>query len=248
METRLYSDYAALYHRVYPSFIDYEEQYRFFSDLLRKYDCKKVLEAGCGTGRLARRLCEAGWTYRGMDLSEAMLEIARREAPSGLFFPGDMRDFIREEKMDALIVPGRSMSYLLENRDVFAALSAFANNLAPGGKLIFDVIDAAVHFLQMDENETLWHHADDGTTRWARESRYQKNLATGWTWDWHSVYYEVLKDDQKVEIARDAATLRAFLLEEMELFLRLAGFRVVERMIQGSYAFQTLVFVCEYVE
>ena len=44
--TKLYTDFATLYHRTYPSFIDYDEQYRFYSDLLQKYGCRSVLEVG----------------------------------------------------------------------------------------------------------------------------------------------------------------------------------------------------------
>ena len=103
--TKLYSDFATLYHRVYPSFIDYDEQHQFYTGLLRQYKCSKVLESGCGTGQLAKRMLAEGWDYRGMDLSEAMLDIARQEVPNGQFFQGDMRGFQSPEKADAIIVP-----------------------------------------------------------------------------------------------------------------------------------------------
>ncbi|MFN0035457.1 MAG: class I SAM-dependent DNA methyltransferase [Saprospiraceae bacterium] len=241
--TKLYSDFATLYHRVYPSFIDYEEQHRFYAGLLQKYGCHSVLEVGCGTGQLARRMLAEGWDYQGMDLSEEMLGIAREEAPRGRFFQGDMRDFRLPKKVEALIIPARSVSYLLENKDVEAAFSAFRNNLAEGGKLIFDFIDAHTHFLNMDAGTPILHAAHDGQTTWERKSIYHKNLQTGWTWDWHSAYFEVRPDGSKIEIARDEATLRAFLPGEMDLFLALAGFKVLERIEIGSYAFKTFVFV-----
>lgn len=53
---KLHSDFATLCHRVYPSFINYDEQHRFYIDLLQKYGCDSVLEIGCGSGHLARRM------------------------------------------------------------------------------------------------------------------------------------------------------------------------------------------------
>lgn len=243
--TRLYSDFASLYHHVYPSFIDYDAQFEFYNGMLDKYDCSSVLEIGCGSGRLARRMCAAGRDYQGMDVSADMLQIARTEAPGARFFQGDMRAFTLAEKVDAIIIPARSLSYLLENNDLLAAFSTFYKQLVPGGKLIFDVIDAASLFINMKEDQIIRHIATDGQRHWERESRYEKNLATGWTWNWHSVYYEKKDTGEKTEVARDSATLRAFLAEEVELFLRLSGFRVTEKMTEGSYAFQTFVFVCE---
>ena len=120
--TKLYSDLATPYHRVYPSFINYDEQHRFCTDLLQKYGCHFVLEIGCGSGHLARRMLANGWDYRRMDLSHDMLNLTRQQAPNGCFFQGDMREFQMSEKVDAIIIPARSVSYLLENKDVESAL------------------------------------------------------------------------------------------------------------------------------
>jgi SAM-dependent methyltransferase len=243
--TKLYSDFATLYHRVYPSFIDYDEQHQFYTGLLRQNNCSKVLELGCGTGQLAKRMLAEGWDYRGVDLSEAMLDIARIEAPGGQFFQGDMCNFQSPKKVDAIIIPARSMSYLIDNKDVISALQSFKSNLVEGGKLIFDVIDAHTHFLNMREGEPIFHQAQDQHTRWERKSVYYKNLQGGWTWDWHSSYVELLPDGSKKEIAHDEATLRAFLPTEMALFLTLSGFKILQQIEVGSYAFKTFVFVAE---
>lgn len=245
--TKLYTDFAELYHRVYPSFIDYDEQYRFYSALLQKYQCRKVLEVGCGSGRLAERMCAEGWDYWGVDMSTEMLEIARRQVPEARFFQGDMREFEGAEPVDAIIIPARSVSYLLENKDVVAAFSCFWKNLARGGKLIFDFIDAKTHFANMSDGVPIFHSAQDGHTQWERRSVYHRNLAGGWTWEWQSTYFEVLPDGTKKEIASDQATLRAFLPEELDLFLILAGFKTLERIEVGSYAFKTYVFVAEKI-
>jgi hypothetical protein len=49
--TQLYTTYAALYHKMYQSFINYDEEYRFYKGLLDEKGFKNILEVGCGTGR-----------------------------------------------------------------------------------------------------------------------------------------------------------------------------------------------------
>ena len=52
----------------------------------------RVLDVGCGPGHIARYLNERGVTAAGIDLSSAMVEIARRLNPDLDFSTGDMRD------------------------------------------------------------------------------------------------------------------------------------------------------------
>ena len=53
----------------------------------------RVLDIGCGTGLpTARRLSEGGLRVTGVDLSEGMLEIARREVPAAEFHRMDLMD------------------------------------------------------------------------------------------------------------------------------------------------------------
>ncbi|MFA6603876.1 MAG: class I SAM-dependent methyltransferase [Patescibacteria group bacterium] len=49
-----------------------------------------VVDIGCGAGRDALLLAGMGYQYIGVDLSEPMLEQARRLAPGQRFIPGDM--------------------------------------------------------------------------------------------------------------------------------------------------------------
>ena len=44
-----------------------------------------VVNLGCGSGILARELCDAGYRVLGFDISPAMIEIARRHAPGADF-------------------------------------------------------------------------------------------------------------------------------------------------------------------
>ena len=62
--TQLYTTYADLYHKMYQSFIDYDEEYQFYKELLDKHGVKNILEIGCGTGQLAKRFLRDGYVTR----------------------------------------------------------------------------------------------------------------------------------------------------------------------------------------
>ncbi len=65
----------------------------------------RVLDAGCGQGTQAIRLARAGYTVRGIDLSEDLLELAARSAADE---PDDVRARIRFDRADVLHLDGAS--------------------------------------------------------------------------------------------------------------------------------------------
>jgi SAM-dependent methyltransferase len=50
----------------------------------------RVLDAGCGTGRVAIRLAELGYGVVGVDVDASMLEVARSQAPGLTWLHGDL--------------------------------------------------------------------------------------------------------------------------------------------------------------
>jgi SAM-dependent methyltransferase len=52
-----------------------------------------VVDIGCGSGIWARALTDAGYDVLGVDVSEAMLQIARRRAPAPAARPGVLRGY-----------------------------------------------------------------------------------------------------------------------------------------------------------
>ncbi len=60
--------------------------------LVTSYRPGSVLDAGCGTGRVAIELSRRGHDVVGVDLDEAMLESARAKAPDLTWVQGDLAD------------------------------------------------------------------------------------------------------------------------------------------------------------
>lgn len=102
---------------------------------------RDVLELGCGTGRVAVPLAASGVRVTGVDLSPAMLALARDRA-DGLpvrLVEGDMRTLDLGERFGAVFVPLGGLQHMTTAAEVAAALATVARHLAPGGQAVVDV-------------------------------------------------------------------------------------------------------------
>jgi SAM-dependent methyltransferase len=95
----------------------------------------RVLDAGCGTGRVAARLAERGYDVVGVDVDPAMLDVARADAPDLDWRQADLSDFDLGETFDVVVLAGNIVP-LLEPGTLTAAAERLAAHLAPDGVLI----------------------------------------------------------------------------------------------------------------
>jgi len=102
-----------------------------------------VVEVGCGSGILARRLSRSGYDVVGFDISRAMIALARAHAPSARFRVADVAT-ARIPACRAVIGIGEVVTYLPGG---LAALRRFFSRvydaLDPEGVFIFDFMHTA---------------------------------------------------------------------------------------------------------
>lgn len=102
-----------------------------------------VVDLGCGTGLLARELLDAGYGVLGVDISEAMVEIARRRAPEAEFVVGSLFD-VGLPRCGAVTAVSEVLNYLFDVDDAEPGLGRLFRRvyeaLLPGGVFIFDVL------------------------------------------------------------------------------------------------------------
>lgn len=97
----------------------------------------RVVELGCGAGRLTGYLAELGEEVYGIDVSPAMIAESRRRYPSVQFLTGDMRDLSRfgDGTVDA-VVAGCNVLDILGDADRRTVLREIRRALRDGGLLI----------------------------------------------------------------------------------------------------------------
>ena len=103
-----------------------------------------TIDLGCGSGIWARMLVDAGYTVHGIDLSPAMIDLARTAVPEATFEASSVFD-VEIPSCDVVTSLGECLNYLFDNRNTRTRLATLFRRvfdaLTPGGLLIFDVIE-----------------------------------------------------------------------------------------------------------
>ena len=101
----------------------------------------RILDAGCGSGRLGGHLARAGHDVVGVDLDPHLIEVARAEHPGARWEVGnlaalDLRDEGGARLLFDLQVSAGNVLTFLAGAERRPALAALASHLAPQGRLV----------------------------------------------------------------------------------------------------------------
>jgi SAM-dependent methyltransferase len=94
-----------------------------------------VLDAGCGTGRVAIELARRGFDVVGVDLDPDMLARARAKAAELRWVEGDLASVDLGRTFDVIVLAGNVMVFLAPGTEA-AVVANLARHLAPGGALV----------------------------------------------------------------------------------------------------------------
>ena len=130
-------DYDARWERLAASGVGVHGEADLIESLLSETGGSTVLDAGCGTGRVAIELAARGFAVVGLDADPAMLAAARSKAPDLRWVEADLVDTgdHLSEAFDLVALPGNVMIFLDRGTepDVVGQLAA---RLRPGGLLV----------------------------------------------------------------------------------------------------------------
>jgi predicted TPR repeat methyltransferase len=129
-------EYAARFDALEASGADVHGEAAFVDALLR--GGSKVVDAGCGTGRVGRELARRGHHVVGIDLDASMLAVAKQRSPELTWLEADLLEVTGADvgaPVDCVVMAGNVAVYLTPGteRDVVAAVASW---LAPGGLLV----------------------------------------------------------------------------------------------------------------
>ncbi len=178
-----------------------------------------IVDVCCGTGQLAAVLTERGLRVTGVDGSDDMLSVARRNAPRASFVAADVRAFAVDPPAQMAVSTFDSLNHILDLAGLEQALRCVAGALERGGRFVFD--------LNMDETfRANWHGTfviDEDPDLVIARSEYDPEDRFG------SVYLTMMTRDQDLWHRSDLElTQRAYTKEEVQQALHGAGFGSVE--------------------
>ncbi|SNT55548.1 Methyltransferase domain-containing protein [Asanoa hainanensis] len=117
-----------------------------FADLVDRAGGGPVADVGCGPGHVTAQLAKRGVDAYGIDLSPAMVEVARRDHPGLRFEVGTMTALDLADDALAGLLAFWSLVHVPE-ADLPAILREFHRVVRPGGQVLlgFHVGDSSIH-------------------------------------------------------------------------------------------------------
>ena len=197
-----------------------------------------VLELGCGTGRVAIPLAEAGFQVVGLDRSAPMLAMAaerRHVLPAVVrrrlrFVEGDMTDFRLARRFALAFAAFRVFMALPDEQSQRSALFAIRRHLRPGGLLALDIFDPRLDLLTPEpraptERREFRHPTTGNTVVASVMSRTNDPVAQRFTQRWR--FAEESPGGTQVREEFEDLTLRWTYRYEMRHLLELSGFEPI---------------------
>lgn len=139
MRAEPFTSLAGVYDRIMED-VEYEDWAAFILELARQrgWTGGAMLDVGCGTGNATAPMVNAGYEVIGVDLSEAMLEVARAKMPGVGFVRSDVTELQLGRTFSLAFSVFDALNNLLEEAALGAAMARVLQHLEPGGLFIFD--------------------------------------------------------------------------------------------------------------
>lgn len=230
METRTtFYDHPDLYDLEYAGLSEDIDHYRRFAR-----GGARLLELGCGTGRLTLPLARTKIPVTGLDASGPMLDRlrARLRAEPGLdltLVQGDFRSFVLDHNFDRVILPFNAIHHARGGEDVRALLASVSRHLTPDGVLALDMLIPDPRF---------WDRDPEGM----HEVRWYPDPAGGRMKTWENGWYDPITQVNHIRYHYQRSSghqevvhvgMRMFYPQEMLDLLRTAGWLV--RRLDGDF-------------
>lgn len=227
-ECRLYNDLAWLWPMWGDVATEYAAYCRFVTERIQALAQRPVhslLNLACGGGKNLWNL-KRSFQVTGLDLSPAMLALARALNPDVELIEGDMRTFSLGRCFDAILIDD-GVSHLLTAGDLAATFDAAFRHLAPGGVLVVTPDATPERFRQ--NRTVLVHgsrdHAPEGVDIVFIENVYDPDLSDSC---YETVHVYLIREQGRLRIETDCMTLGLFPLSTWRGLLGKAGFEVEE--------------------
>jgi SAM-dependent methyltransferase len=126
------ADYAARFAALAAAGHDLHGEARYVDGLLPPRS--RVLDAGCGTGRVASELARRGHRVTGVDNDASMLAEARKD-PAVTWLEADLAVLDLEDRFDLVLLAGNVIVFVEPGTEQ-QAVDRLAAHLRPGGLLV----------------------------------------------------------------------------------------------------------------
>lgn len=199
-----------------------------------------VLELGCGTGRLLIPLASNGYQVTGVDVSAAMLAVARHKVLASdlnsrvTLLRQDMRELDVGGRFNLAFAAINSFLHMMTAEDQIAALLRIRQHLNPGGVLLLDLFHPDPGRLLDSRGQVVLDKVLIDPDTGNRLMKFRTQIVD---LDLQTLHTTLILDqvdaEGRVERTLFPFSLRYLARGELELLLHHAGFEI--EAIYGSY-------------
>ncbi len=223
-ENQTIYDDAEFYDLVHGGFVE-PETLAFYEDKIARYG-SPVLELACGSGAYVIPLAEKGVTIVGVDISDEMMNLAKKKAAARNVSidvrKGDMRDFELNQKFPLILLLGNSFQHLSTHSDIAKCFSAVRNHLTPNGRFIVEVFNPSLRILTRKPDENVLdseYETPSGKTILTGKVDYDAATQINHiTWNYHNLTTNRTKEF--------TFTMRQFFPQEFDYLFACNGFQI----------------------
>ena len=208
---------------------DYADETEFYANIIEEHsmiETRTLLHLGCGAGG-NDYIFRKHFKVTGVDISEEMLEIARRINPEVTYLLGDMRSIDLRECFDAIAIPD-SIDYMATLSELELTIGAACKHLKPGGLLLI----VAKTREEFQENNFCYTGAKDSVAITVFENNYISKTDES-TYEATLVY--LIRREGELSIHTDCHLLGLFSQSEWLSLLEQAGLEVKQMRLDGAY-------------
>ncbi|WP_407269506.1 class I SAM-dependent DNA methyltransferase [Radiobacillus sp. PE A8.2] len=203
----------------------YDAWVEFTEVMLEKYkkEVRNIVDLGCGTGQITRRLAASGYEIVGVDYSEAMLTQAKSESDkqqlSIQWINQDIRELVGFSDCDVVVSFCDVMNYITEENELDSVFQRVYDMLADEGLFIFDV-HSLTHIENDMKDQTFAEIYDDVSYVWVCHAGQRQGEVE------HDLTFFVQDAEGKYERFDETHQQRTFNEEAYRGMLKKAGFTV----------------------
>ena len=157
----LHGKLAKYYDRIY-SFKDYLDEAVRIQNLIMKYlesGGNTLLDVACGTGLHLKHLKD-DFSCTGIDISKAMLKIARKNAPGVTFKEADMKTLKLGKQFDVITCLLGSVGYVKNYASLKRTIQNFSMHLKKGGVAFIEPSHASSFYVMGEPRIAVYNGKD----------------------------------------------------------------------------------------
>lgn len=218
-------------------YVDYDSWSKLIDNRLKELVmAKELLEIGCGTGEISKRLDDLNYSVKGIDISDSMLRRAKDKYNYLKFEKTDMRDLKEKNSYDAIISVFDTINYLKNLDELRVVFYNVKNALKEKGVFLFDVLNRKM-IENMFSDGIFSDDRENISIMWKHSYQAEKGL------DVINTSFFVRGDENNYKRYDKTFQKKIFSNKEILGLAEEAGFQLISREVNTEIAGPRMIYI-----